>query len=429
MNALYSSSSDSSYKTYLYIDTTTKEIKEKKLNCFQVFLRNFFGCYQETHLLKVADQFCQLDLNIVDKYAKIEAFLENKITLAYTAEKAKQIFARLMLKRQHGYVESPIKCPIGIHNGKNNCYAISTMQALLASPLLAKKIENLAIEDRPVKRKDETEESFQARKAYDDTWRPIKEKLVALFDAYKDPAANPKTLHAALIDLRNAIFEQKVNCLLMKEEIEQKQDAADFCNVILEAINYSFDLMTKTMGNHPSKGPCKSEQTSPMRILPLSITDRKKKSLDQLIKENIVENINDPKNFWYAKEKDVYLSEYTRALVIADEKPPEVMCMQLKRYGYTNTAFSIKDAFSFDKDQINLGPLIAPGSDKPILYKLVSCINHSGDSTQCGHYTSFVRKHDQWYKCNDADVKTCDTEEVKKNAEAYIFILEKIPTT
>ncbi|WP_195155585.1 ubiquitin carboxyl-terminal hydrolase [Candidatus Protochlamydia phocaeensis] len=355
---------------------------------------------------------------------------------------------------------SPSSCsaierpPIGIINGGNNCYAISTMQALLSSPSLLNKLEELSIGKPPVKGANETEKAYQARKNDYEKWKPVKEKLINLVQAYQSADATPKKLNQALVSLRNAVFDAGVHPTLIKEDRLEQQDSSDFCAVILQAMNYAFNLKTKTKGEYqpplakdlvleaneqaidqaddvmPEAIHLESSQTEPFQVFPLSISKPgQKKSLEQLIKENAAEKIKDEINAWRVELEDgeVVLDEYERELSIADKNPPAVICFQLKRYGYDKTGpFRIADSFAFDKDNIDLAHLVNPGSDKPVLYRLVSCVNHSGKSTQGGHYTSFVRRGDQWYSCNDSVSRPCSSEQVN-NAGAYMLMLEKIP--
>ena len=37
-------------------------------------------------------------------------------------------------------------------------------------------------------------------------------------------------------------------------------------------------------------------------------------------------------------------------------------------------------------------------------YELVGTVDHSGESDKSGHYTSHVKKHGKWMRCNDSSV-------------------------
>lgn len=58
---------------------------------------------------------------------------------------------------------------------------------------------------------------------------------------------------------------------------------------------------------------------------------------------------------------------------------------------------------------MDLTEFLVPGSPKTV-YDLYSIIVHSGDSKK-GHYVSFIKKQNQWFKFNDAVVTKCTQDE------------------
>jgi hypothetical protein len=57
------------------------------------------------------------------------------------------------------------------------------------------------------------------------------------------------------------------------------------------------------------------------------------------------------------------------------------------------------------------------------VYKLCSVINHHGYGISSGHYTSFVRVGDKWYRCDDSDVTQVSKKTVH-DSEAYVLFYE-----
>ena len=60
---------------------------------------------------------------------------------------------------------------------------------------------------------------------------------------------------------------------------------------------------------------------------------------------------------------------------------------------------------------------------RPPPYDLVGILVHQGSTCASGHYLSFVKKNDQWYKCNDSVVTKVD-EDVVFDQQAYILMYE-----
>jgi len=61
-------------------------------------------------------------------------------------------------------------------------------------------------------------------------------------------------------------------------------------------------------------------------------------------------------------------------------------------------------------------------------YELIGVVNHVGGTISCGHYYSFVKYKDQWYKTNDQRITTVSFEEMKKEVKSsnYINVYKKI---
>lgn len=60
---------------------------------------------------------------------------------------------------------------------------------------------------------------------------------------------------------------------------------------------------------------------------------------------------------------------------------------------------------------------------KPLPYTLVAVLVHRGRSCDCGHYFAYVRKGNDWYLTNDAEVTRVNVEEVL-DSQAYVMVYE-----
>lgn len=55
-----------------------------------------------------------------------------------------------------------------------------------------------------------------------------------------------------------------------------------------------------------------------------------------------------------------------------------------------------------------------PGSNNSGFYELKAVLTHKGRSSASGHYVAWIKKEDQWFKCDDDLVEPVDSEEIMK---------------
>jgi ubiquitin carboxyl-terminal hydrolase 14 len=55
-----------------------------------------------------------------------------------------------------------------------------------------------------------------------------------------------------------------------------------------------------------------------------------------------------------------------------------------------------------------------PGSNNSGFYELRAVLTHKGRSSASGHYVAWIKREDQWYKCDDDYVEPIDSEEILK---------------
>lgn len=106
------------------------------------------------------------------------------------------------------------------------------------------------------------------------------------------------------------------------------------------------------------------------------------------------------------------------------ERPPKVLCVQLKRFSYLGGKISRHIGF---KQTIDMGQYLwrEPGeSPKQLTYKLMSMVTHMGPSVNCGHYTAVAQvSSGQYYSFDDSCVRPISLNNVL-STNAYIMIFE-----
>lgn len=106
------------------------------------------------------------------------------------------------------------------------------------------------------------------------------------------------------------------------------------------------------------------------------------------------------------------------------ERPPKVLCVQLKRFSVLGGKISRHIGF---KQTIDMGPYLwrEPGeSPRQLTYKLMSMVTHMGPSVNCGHYTAVAQvSSGQYYSFDDCSVRPISLNNVL-STNAYIMIFE-----
>ena len=115
-------------------------------------------------------------------------------------------------------------------------------------------------------------------------------------------------------------------------------------------------------------------------------------------------------------------------------RPPLSLCMQLKRFTYSNHSSLGLSAYNYSGNgkkiskpvdfprQLNL-----PLSDgRACSYELVGIVIHFGGSASSGHYTACVRKQNrhgshQWFAMDDSSAEPISEKAVLRNRDAYLL--------
>lgn len=87
------------------------------------------------------------------------------------------------------------------------------------------------------------------------------------------------------------------------------------------------------------------------------------------------------------------------------ERPPKVLCVQLKRFSVLGGKISRHIGF---KQSVDMGPYIRrqPGEQPTkLVYRLASMVTHMGPSVNCGHYTAIAQvSSGKFYSFDDSSV-------------------------
>ncbi|XP_076619386.1 ubiquitin specific peptidase 36 isoform X2 [Colletes latitarsis] len=106
------------------------------------------------------------------------------------------------------------------------------------------------------------------------------------------------------------------------------------------------------------------------------------------------------------------------------ERPPKVLCVQLKRFSVLGGKISKHIGF---KQIIDMGSYLWREPGEPIqslTYKLMSIVTHMGPSVNCGHYTAVAKvSTGHYYSFDDSCVRPISLSNVL-STNAYIMIFE-----
>merc|ERR1719219_2296085 len=110
------------------------------------------------------------------------------------------------------------------------------------------------------------------------------------------------------------------------------------------------------------------------------------------------------------------------------ERPPLVLCIQLKRFNMMGGKNGRPVTLS---RKLNISNHVRWAQSKNITveYKLVSMINHVGPSPNCGHYTSIAEApNGTFYRFDDASVSPTSLQNAL-NTSAYVIFYEMVKTS
>lgn len=158
---------------------------------------------------------------------------------------------------------------------------------------------------------------------------------------------------------------------------------------------------------------------------------------DLLIDIRQISNINEGLDAYFSRERldgeEAYKCEQCHKRVAATkkfslEKPPNVLCVQLKRFGNMGGKNSKSITIHHTLDLTRFHYNSASGGKK-LRYRLVSLVSHIGSSSSCGHYTAIGQTSGgQFYHFDDSSVRSMSIN-AASISNAYIIMYEMEPPT
>jgi ubiquitin carboxyl-terminal hydrolase 22/27/51 len=106
-------------------------------------------------------------------------------------------------------------------------------------------------------------------------------------------------------------------------------------------------------------------------------------------------------------------------------KLPAILCIHIKRFGIKQSSPFNEEKYEGKIDfplSLDMAPYTTRSSDEKgeLLYDLESVIVHQGEQISNGHYYSFCRQDDRWFRFDDEIVSATTVEDVLRQ-DAYLL--------
>ncbi|KAG7348607.1 ubiquitin carboxyl-terminal hydrolase [Nitzschia inconspicua] len=104
---------------------------------------------------------------------------------------------------------------------------------------------------------------------------------------------------------------------------------------------------------------------------------------------------------------------------------PSILVCHLKRFAFNDYGRLVRLHKRIEFPQrLDIGDYMSNlNKARPPPYDLVGILVHQGQTCASGHYLAFVKKHNEWFKCNDSEVTRVDEDTVMMQ-QAYILMYE-----
>ncbi len=317
-----------------------------------------------------------------------------------------------------------INMPSGMGNIGNSCYIASTVQVLLASPVLMARL--LA----PLTKKEiETEEHFAEREAIQ---QALKELVLAL------KANNSGVISTALEKFREAFFSNKTlnrQLSIWKSDgitrkspspLTQQHDAAELMMLLFEVIDYHVDIQEDWWVEGQPRPDTPIMQ--PNQLVDIEITGEK--TLQTLVDESFRKRERfDVENARKIEKEGTILGTFDKwSEQLKLNNRPEVIVLHLKRFtmNYYGSTEKITTPVVLPEDlRIDLSGAFSEPLEKRDVYHLVGTVRHTG-WLGGGHYIAHVDR-EGLIECNDSRVSGLTMKDWGRDSEFqnYLLIFER----
>ena len=99
----------------------------------------------------------------------------------------------------------------------------------------------------------------------------------------------------------------------------------------------------------------------------------------------------------------------------------------MQRFKHHGTSHSKVDTYvQFPINKLNISRFVSSNSTKTSpLYDLFAVIEHAG-TLQQGHYVAYIRRQNDWFRCNDAKIQRVSERQVLQS-RAYMLYYSRTP--
>lgn len=309
----------------------------------------------------------------------------------------------------------------GMYNMGNTCYLNSTLQALFHVPALVNWLQS---------------DSGHQDKCSINGSIPCECIICAVNKTMK--ASHSKGAGV----IKPVLIYNKLKTICKHMNQGQQEDAHEFMRYLIESMEkayllrykgYKLDNYSKetTPLNQIFGGYIRSEVTC-LQCRAVSTTFQHFQDL--LLDIRRASTLEDALSAYFTHERlegdDAYRCERCHRKVPANkkfslEKPPMVLCIQLKRFSMLGAKLNKHVEFP---QRLDLTRYLCPQSQyrggQPLTYRLASLVLHMGSSVNCGHYTAIAQTSTgHWYQFDDNYVRLISPSAVL-DMNAYIIIYE-----
>ncbi|KAJ8681566.1 hypothetical protein QAD02_017358 [Eretmocerus hayati] len=311
----------------------------------------------------------------------------------------------------------------GMYNVGNTCYLNSTLQALFHVPALVNWLLSDPHHEAKCEQSDQAGECLTCAVA----------KTLQFSHQKSGESIKPFHVYNKL----------KLICRTMVPG--QQEDAHEFLRYLLEGMEKAYIVRHKaqkldsysketTPINQIFGGyirtevkclQCRHISTTFQHFQDLLLDIRKANSLDEALASYFGQEQLD--NNDYKCEACKRRVPATKQFIL--ERPPKVLCIQLKRFSVLGGKISRHIDF---KSRVDMSPYVRRQGNESsgrLIYRLTSMVTHMGVSVNCGHYTAIAQVSSGKFYCfDDSCVRQIGLNNVV-STNAYIMIFEMEPTS